>query len=221
MSNRLDLLLMRMPSHFAKDRESNNYKLLSLIAQGSDETRTVYSTMLKFWDVDQSEGIGLDRLGKDEGISRGGWSDEEYRKMIKIQSILNLSDGDIDSINQILAAYMEKDFIGVQDGWMEYEPASLLVLIRSSATNVPFEILNRIKAAGVRIYVTVNELLEKIVLFGSTYAWDLKHKTTGKFKTISKHGAIGNEKITVIENIYDFPYRSRICGQFRAGGATS
>ena len=28
----------------------------------------------------QAEGYGLDRLGKDEGISRGGWEDEEYRK---------------------------------------------------------------------------------------------------------------------------------------------
>ena len=79
MSNRLDSLLTRMPSHFAKDKESNNYKLLSLIAQGSEETRTVYDTMLKFWDVDQSEGVGLDRLGKDEGIACGSGDDTEYR----------------------------------------------------------------------------------------------------------------------------------------------
>lgn len=141
-----------MPSHFAKGKDSNNYKLLSLIAKGSEETRAVYDTMLKFWDVDQSEGIGLDRLGKDEGILRGSWDDEEYRKMIKIQCILNLSEGDIPTMNLILDAYLGGNFLGFEEGWVSYQrPATLILETRPSESPHPLDLFKKIKTSGVGI----------------------------------------------------------------------
>lgn len=221
MSNRLNLLLTRLPSHFAKDNDSNNYKLLSLIAKGSDETRAVYDTMLKFWDVDQSEGIGLDRLGKDEGILRGGWDDEEYRKMIKIQCILNLSEGDIDTMNQIMDAYMGKDFVGFEEGWKDFEPATLLLNIRASSKTVPDSLVSRIKAGGVGIYIHLNELNEFMLLHAGTYAWPFNNgKITGRFRTGSVDAAIGKEHLNIQENPYRFLVSGRVCGRFRAGGGT-
>ena len=210
-----------MPSHFAKDKDSNNYKLLSLIAKGSEETRAVYDTTLKFWDVDQSEGVGLDRLGKDEGILRGSWDDEEYRKMIKIQCILNLSEGDIETMNQIMDAYMGYDFIGFEEGWKDFEPATLLLNIRSSAKTVPDSLVRRIKTAGVGIYILLNELSEFILLYAGTYAWSLNHKICGRFKTAATHGGLGKEILSVSEVSYSFTTNTRICGRFRAGGASN
>lgn len=206
-----------MPSHFAKDENSNNYKLLSLIAKGSEETRTIYETMLKFWDVDQSEGVGLNRLGKDEGIFRGGWDDAEYRKMIKIQSILNLSDADIESMNLILDAYMGEEFIGFQDGW-EIDPASMYLNVTNKATTVPFELITRIKPAGVRVYILLNELNEKIIMYGETYTWQLNNKICGRFKTETVYGTIGKEVFNYPNQSYAFTVNHSICGRFRAGG---
>lgn len=208
-----------MPSHFAKDENSNNYKLLSLIAKGSEETRIIYETMLKFWDVDQSEGVGLNRLGKDEGIFRGGWDDAEYRKMIKIQSIINLSEGDILSMNLILDAYMGDAFIGLQDGWMDFEEASLLLNLTSQAQGVPSNLIKRIKPAGVRIYILLNELIEKLMLSGDSYGWVIRGRITGRFKTASRPATITAERLAQKENIYAFEMHGRVSGRFRAGGA--
>jgi len=217
LNNRLQTLLNRLPSHFSKDEDSNNYKLLSIIAENSNENRVVYDTVLKYWDVDQAEGIGLDRLGKDEGISRGGMNDEEYRKMIKIQCIVNMSDGDIPTMNLILDAYMEQGFIGLQDGWAEFEPASLLLNISSSATTIPEELIKRIKPAGVRVYVLLNEIVEKIWLLGGTYGWNFNGRICGRFKTASVHAAIGKERLGIRDEPYTFLVSGPTCGRFRAG----
>ena len=208
-----------MPRHFTRAKDSNNYKLLSIIAENGVENLAIQQTILKYWDVDQAEGYGLDRLGKDEGISRGGWDDEEYRKMIKIQCILNLSEGDIDTMNQIMDAYMGNDFIGFEEGWREFEPATLLLNIRASAKTIPDTLVKRIKTAGVGIYILLNELNEFILLYAGTYAWQINYKICSRFKTAPTHGALGKEFISVTDGVYGFKTNTRICGRFKAGGA--
>jgi len=208
-----------MPRQYAKNEESNNYKLLKIIAENGVENLAIQQTILKYWDVDQAEGYGLDRLGKDEGISRGGWDDEEYRKMIKIQCILNLSEGDIDTMNQIMDAYMGNDFIGFEEGWREFEPATLLLNIRASAKTIPDTLVKRIKTAGVGIYILLNELNEFILLYAGTYAWQINYKICSRFKTAPTHGALGKEFISVTDGVYGFKTNTRICGRFKAGGA--
>ncbi|MEY9979679.1 hypothetical protein [Lysinibacillus sp. RC79] len=219
MSNqRLQTLLDRMPRQYANGEDSNNYKLLRIIAENGVENLAIQQTILKYWDVEQAEGYGLDRLGKDEGISRGSWDDEEYRKMIKIQCILNLSEGDIDTMNQIMDAYMGHDFIGFEEGWKEFEPATLLLNIRASAKSIPDTLIKRIKTAGVGIYIFLNELNEFLILHAGTYAWQINYKICGRFKTAKTHGALGNELLSVPNESYGFVMNNRICGRFRAGG---
>lgn len=214
MSNRLNALLSRMPSHFAKDEDSNNYKLLSLIAQGSEETRAIYNTMLKFWDVDQSEGIGLDRLGKDEGISRGSWDDEEYRKMIKIQCIVNMSDGDIPTMNTILDAYMGTDFIGLQDGYINFEPASLVLHLNSASKRLPIELAKRIKPAGVKLHWQLNELIGRLKLVLSSYSFGVSYPFCNTFRTADLPGILAAAKHLLQTRSYHFDAFQPICGTF-------
>lgn len=222
MSNqRLQTLLDRMPRQYARDEDSNNYKLLKMIASNSVENLAIQQTILKYWDVDQAEGYGLDRLGKDEGISRGSWDDEEYRKMIKIQCLLNLSEGDIETMNKIMDAYMGHDFIGFEEGWREFEPATLLLNVRTSVKTIPDSLIKKIKVAGVGIYIFLNELNEFLILHGGTYSWQINHKICGRFKTARTHGALGNEVLIVSNNAYGFIMNNRVCGRFRAGGVRS
>jgi len=210
-----------MPRQYARDEDSNNYKLLKMIASNSVENLAIQQTILKYWDVDQAEGYGLDRLGKDEGISRGSWDDEEYRKMIKIQCLLNLSEGDIETMNKIMDAYMGHDFIGFEEGWREFEPATLLLNVRTSAKTIPDSLIKKIKVAGVGIYIFLNELNEFLILHGGTYSWQINHKICGRFKTARTHGALGNEVLIVSNNAYGFIMNNRVCGRFRAGGVRS
>jgi len=220
-NQRLQTLLDRMPRQYARDEDSNNYKLLKMIASNSVENLAIQQTILKYWDVDQAEGYGLDRLGKDEGISRGSWDDEEYRKMIKIQCLLNLSEGDIETMNKIMDAYMGHDFIGFEEGWREFEPATLLLNVRTSAKTIPDSLIKKIKVAGVGIYIFLNELNEFLILHGGTYSWQINHKICGRFKTARTHGALGNEVLIVSNNAYGFIMNNRVCGRFRAGGVRS
>jgi len=220
-NQRLQTLLDRMPRQYARDEDSNNYKLLKMIASNSVENLAIQQTILKYWDVNQAEGYGLDRLGKDEGISRGSWDDEEYRKMIKIQCLLNLSEGDIETMNKIMDAYMGHDFIGFEEGWREFEPATLLLNVRTSAKTIPDSLIKKIKVAGVGIYIFLNELNEFLILHGGTYSWQINHKICGRFKTARTHGALGNEVLIVSNNAYGFIMNNRVCGRFRAGGVRS
>ncbi|MFJ7663757.1 hypothetical protein ACIQXW_15400 [Lysinibacillus sp. NPDC097162] len=221
MSNkRLQTLLDRMPRQYARNEDSNNYKLLKIIAENGVENLAIQQTILKYWDIDQAEGYGLDRLGKDEGIARGGWDDDEYRKMIKVQCILNLSEGDIETMNQIMDAYMGSGFIGFEEGWREFEPATLLINIRASAKSIPDELIKRIKTAGVGIYIFLNEINEFLIIHAGTYVWPINYKICGRFKTTETHGALGKGILAVSDEIYGFVTNNRICGQFRAGGVS-
>jgi hypothetical protein len=160
-------LLDRLPSHFNKSEDSNNYKLLSIVARQSEDNTALYRAIQRFWDVDQTEGIGLDRLGKDEGINRGSYDDETYRKMIKIQYIVNLSEGDIESINTILRAYMGDGFLNVEEGWNTSfkEPASIVFNV-TKVKDFPFALINKIKPAGVGAIVSAKKVMESTLFFG-------------------------------------------------------
>lgn len=176
-------LLDRLPSHFKKSVDSNNYKLLSIIARQSEDNTALYNAIQRFWDVDQAEGIGLDRLGKDEGISRGSYDDDTYRKLIKVQYIVNLSEGDIESINAVLRAYMGDDFIGIREGWNSryQEPASFIVEMLPSINETPFQLINKMKAVAVKVFfvniVSTKKYYSMASLFGETttlYPWSSK-----------------------------------------------
>lgn len=54
---------------------------------------------LRLWaDIDQAEGIVLDRHGEKYGVARGGASDIFYRLLIKIKILAQLSGGDIETL---------------------------------------------------------------------------------------------------------------------------
>lgn len=175
--NNLEKLLDRLPALFQKDETSNNYKVLSLVAGQSDELQLTHDTIQKFWDVDQAEGYGLDRLGKDEGIRRGGYDDEMYRKMIKIQYVVNLSDGDLETMSLILKAYMEEGFGGIEEGWDSDfgEPASFLVHLNDGADYFPSDLIKRIKPAGVAYYLLFDAIKSHIEISVSCKHWKIPY----------------------------------------------
>lgn len=189
----INTLLNRVPSHFNKSLDSNNYKALSLIANHIKDSETLYSTIQKFWDIDQAKGIGLDRLGKDEGISRGSYDDETYRKFIKIEYIINISDGDIEVINTILDAYMHDNFLGIDEGWNRYigEPASLVVNVDQVSQDLPFDLLKRIKPAGVKISVATQRNIDSGLQIGGVVSeYQVTNILTPEFELEDLHTTI-------------------------------
>lgn len=204
----LDTLLNRLPSHFNKSPESNNYKAFQLIAKQIEDSEELYATILKFWDVDQAVGVGLDRLGKDEGISRGSYDDETYRKFIKIEYIVNMSTGDIEIMNTILDAYMGDNFLGLEEGWSKYlgEPASLIANVDVVDSNLPFGLLQRIKPVGVSISVATQRYINSgFNIGGAVSNYQSTHISPPKFEmqdlqtTISYGALVAKYDTTTIE----------------------
>lgn len=179
--NNLEKLLDRLPALFDKEETSNNYKILSLIAKQGDELQELHGIIKKFWNVDTSEGYGLDRLGKDEGIKRGRYDDEMYRKMIKIQYVVNLSDGDLETMSLILKAYMEEGFGGIEEGWDSDfgEPASFLVHLNDGADYFPSDLIKRIKPAGVGYYLLFDAIKGNIEISATFKRWKFPYPICG------------------------------------------
>ena len=179
--SKLDVLLNRLPALFDKEETSNNYKILSLIAKQGDELQELHGIIKKFWNVDTSEGYGLDRLGKDEGIKRGRYDDEIYRKMIKIQYVVNLSDGDLETMSLILKAYMEEGFGGIEEGWDSDfgEPASFLVHLNDGANYFPSDLIKRIKPAGVGYYLLFDAIKGNIEISATFKRWKFPYPICG------------------------------------------
>ncbi|MFD1206627.1 hypothetical protein ACFQ38_16140 [Sporosarcina contaminans] len=212
----LDLLLKRLPSHYKKTPDSNNYKALSLVAKHIEENGNLYKTIQKFWDVDQAEGAGLDRLGKDEGISRGSFDDETYRKMIKIQYIVNMSEGDIVSLNAILTAYMGDGFVNIEEGWDSFlrEPASLIINVGKEAGEIPYDLMKRVKSAGVRIYYAA--IIDEVVAIvnAKQYTFPVPYPVTGTFHTAPINGVASRATAEADTKTYSYQVPYPVTGTF-------
>jgi hypothetical protein len=216
LSNALDTLLSRLPGHFKKDKDSNNYKLLSLVAKQSGDNQALADTIQRFWDVDQAEGIGLNRLGKDEGLSRGSYDNETYRKLIKIQYIVNLSEGDRESINAILRAYMGEEFFFVEEGWNSFleEPASMIITTGPTVGNFPFELLERIKATAIRIYFSAQAIADQLKIRYRDYRFDVPYRICNTFITDEVKGGLSRSTVNLVEKAYNFDVLYPICNTF-------
>ncbi|MEH6943377.1 hypothetical protein [Bacillus sp. JJ722] len=220
MSDLLNQYLERLPSHFYKDKDSNNYKLFQILAEQGESKQTILRIMQQYEDIDQAEGQKLDFHGQDVGCERGNMDDVEYRKRIKIQIIINLSEADIEAINTILTAYMGEDFLRLEEGWSSdfEEPASLLFHFSQSTKEIPYQLLRQIKPAGVMIITLINQMLEHLKLSGLSYTFPVKYRITNKFRTAPMPGMKADVPLVVQGNTYDFKVKYPVCGKFSAGG---
>lgn len=212
----VDTLLKRLPSHFKRTQDSNNYKTLSLVAKFIEDNEQLYETIQKFWDVDKAEGIGLDRLGKDEGISRGSYDDETYRKMIKVQYIVNMSEAENESLNAILTAYMGDGFVGIEEGWDSFlrEPASMIINVSKDAEEIPYNLMKRVKGAGVRIYYAA--LIDQIIatIYPKQYTFPVPYPTTGTFYTAPINGVADKVTVEAESKSYNYQVPYQVTGTF-------
>ncbi len=60
-------------------------------------------------NVDEAEGFQLDRLGENLGRKREGLNDTEYRKVLKVQKILNAGEGQYETVLQLWRTLLESD----------------------------------------------------------------------------------------------------------------
>ena len=100
----IDEYIKELPDAYAKDPESNNYKILKLFMVGTEAIR---DDMMEVWetsDINKAYGKTLDLFGEMVGRTRGTATDEQYRVLIMQAAASNMIQGDYNSVVSALSA---------------------------------------------------------------------------------------------------------------------
>ena len=146
----------RLPERFRKPRNLDLYYVL--YGYGYDEMYKALDGVKDSRDISKAYGESLDLLGTNVGEYRNGQDDDRYRLLIQTRILANLSMGDIPTINKIMSVLFEKDYLGIEEGYLDSlflynEPASFKLYMNGDSPDLPYETLDRIRAAAVRVMV--------------------------------------------------------------------
>lgn len=163
----------RLPERF---RKPNNLDLYYVLYDGYGEIVKAFKDINNSRNIDKARGKTLDKLGSNVGQFRLGEDDDLYRLLIRTRIIANLSIGDIPTINKIMSILVKDIFLGIKETWFyekhRNEPAAIVLQLSEIWSNIPLEIINRIKAAGVR--VILETYLHQTIYYGM-YGQKAKH----------------------------------------------
>lgn len=142
----------RLPERF---RKATNKDLYYVLYGGFDDIEQAFIDVKKSRNIDRAKGNTLDLLGSNVGQFRQGEDDELYRNLIKVRIIANMSIGSIPIINKVLSILVKDVYLGLEEAYLsnewDNEPAAFRLILNKYAGKLPYEIIERIKAAGVRV----------------------------------------------------------------------
>lgn len=153
--------------------ETNIGKLFAIFAWGLEMTYAQVEKVQDWTDIDNAQGVVLDRFGANYGVARDGLPDDFYRLLIKVKRIAQLSGGDIETVIAAAATLLDVELTDI--GLEEVFPAKVYVsvdeaLLSAQTQNVIDAVaamLHRIVAAGVGfrlILRSYREYRERLVL---------------------------------------------------------
>lgn len=179
-----------LTSNYKKRPDSNNAKLLGLANAEMNELVDVFKKIEDSRDIDKAYGKTLDKAGKNVLEYRNGRTDEEYREHIKIKIIANMSQGDINTINQVAEFFLGDDFLGIEEAWrnpLYDELAGIIIHIKPPKRSIP-SVLRRIKAGGVSLYWEVDFEEHTLVLKTRYKRWGFGYPLTNEHHTAAMEG---------------------------------
>lgn len=100
----IDEYIKQLPDVYLRDSESNNYKLLMLFMNGTQEFRDDMRAVEETADINKAYGKTLDLFGEMVGRPRGTATDEQYRVLIMQAAASNMIQGDYNSVVSALSA---------------------------------------------------------------------------------------------------------------------
>ena len=149
-------MITRLTSNYNKNESSNVYKLFSIISIEIESLKAVFDKIESWRSIRNAEGTTLDLIGEDIMQDRQGMSDEQYRPMLRFKSSLNKSATDINSVNTALKSITDNAFIRIHEGYNYRdinEPASIMIELKEYNPNIQYEMIDTIRAAGVRAHL--------------------------------------------------------------------
>ena len=146
----------RLPDNYSGEGQINNRKLHQIVYEELEEVKKVFEDIRRNHDIDYATGKSLDLIGSNVLQYRGvDENDERYRQMIKTKIIANLSQGDIETINEVATVLLGDNFKGIKETWnlerYNNEPAGLVLTMKNQAKILMTNAIDRAVAGGVGI----------------------------------------------------------------------
>lgn len=120
----------KITSRYTQNPDSNIGRVIKVITEEMQELIDTNMMIVEYQDIDKAVGRALDRYGWDVGQPRAGMDDESYRFMIKTKDQANFSNGDIETINEMMDNLLGDSYLGLRETWAGYsnEPAAIVLL---------------------------------------------------------------------------------------------
>lgn len=213
----------RLPERF---RKPNNLDLYYVLYGGYGEIEKGFKDINNSRNIDKAKGETLDKLGSNVGQFRLGEDDDLYRQLIKVRIIANMSIGSIPVINKVLSILVKDVYLGLEEAYLidewDNEPAAFRLILNKYAGKLPYEIIERIKAAGVRVLFELR-YRESVILKEKTDAYTSRLYPVSTYHqcgSIYKHQYVGkkiNSNIKLPNGAKNRSNRKVFVGERKAG----
>lgn len=134
--------LAKLTDNIKKDANSNIGKIFIMVDDEIEQLKSTFYRIEEWRDINKAEGTTLDLMGESISQVRGQASDEIYRVMIRGKEALNLSDGTINKIIEVLSITLDCDPTEINVYSLketgEDEPAAIMI------KKAPLAALNRV-----------------------------------------------------------------------------
>lgn len=158
-----------MLSQFA---DSTNLKgVVDAIASEIQELEEViYDVLTKRVNIDLAEGQGLDLIGSIVGRKRNGFSDADYRDLLRLQIAINNSKGNPEPISSTVKNITGSSFIQTQEQF----PAGITFIVSESNINPDLlPSIEQVASAGVNVNIYATNGLGSDVFAFEGYPEDI------------------------------------------------
>ena len=168
-------MITRLTSNYSKLKDSNIYKLFSMVASQSEELKETFEKISSWQGIENASGSTLDMIGEDVRVERLGLTDEEYRALLRFKISLDKGMTDINSINNAMKSITKDNYIRLYEGYNEYnEPASIKAMLKKYDENIPYEKMDTLLSAGVNLYITAEtETKSKLYVASTTLSGEI------------------------------------------------
>lgn len=149
----MELLAMHFGNY---NLDSNIGKILRSIEVSDNEFIQATEDLKEILDIDNSYGANLkDIHGANKGLKRLGLTDEEYKQRLKLETKVNNSDGDVETLEEAAKVlFGEEDFRGIT----EVDNATIQIDLLLKDKVIPNDTFERAVAAAVGVvYATTDE----------------------------------------------------------------
>lgn len=117
-------IINKLTDAYNKNPESNIGKVIGVMISEFEELKSTLERIESWRNIDNAEGEALDDIGVDINQYRGKTNDEIYRVLLKSKRARDLSEGDTNTIINIIAMSLDakKEDIEIVETWMEDNP---------------------------------------------------------------------------------------------------